>query len=175
MVSKPDTTALTLTWLRPVWPDKYHSSKIQMMFFIVTSIFLYAYESLTPHTSTPKKNTNQGNEVRWKYITHLIQRPCYKWGIPCQDPESKRTTQRSPDNHKEMYTAGVWLYFQFINLVQKPYFKAQWKGEEDKMDKGRAENEQCSSSAMSRRQRRPGRNGENRLQIQPLCPNDPQC
>ena len=42
----PQTTA-ALTRLKPVWIDKSISlsSKIQLMRFLVTSIFLYAYES----------------------------------------------------------------------------------------------------------------------------------
>ena len=50
--------------------------------------------------------------------THLIQRPCYQRGSPCQDPAGYWTTRRPPDNHKEMQTAVVWSCFQFIRSGQ---------------------------------------------------------
>ena len=40
-----------------------------------------------------------------KNTTHLIQRPCYQRGSPCQDPAGNWTTRRPPDNCKEMQTA----------------------------------------------------------------------
>ena len=38
-----------------------------------------------PHSRAPKKNTSHENEVLPKDTTHLIQRPCYQRGSPCQD------------------------------------------------------------------------------------------
>ena len=49
--------------------------------------------------------------------THLIQRPCYKGGSPCQDPAGNWTIQR-PDHLKEMQSAGVWSCFPFIRSGQ---------------------------------------------------------
>ena len=40
--------------------------------------------------------------------THLIQRPCYQRGSPCQDPTGDRITRRSPDHRKETQTAVIW-------------------------------------------------------------------
>ena len=42
---------------------------------------------------------------------HLIQRPCYQRGSPCQDPACNWTTRRPPDNRKETQTA---VCFPFI-------------------------------------------------------------
>ena len=41
---------------------------------------------MDPHSRAPKKNTSHGNEVLPQDTTHLIQRPCYQRGSPCQDP-----------------------------------------------------------------------------------------
>ena len=54
---------------------------------------------------------------------------------PCQDPAGNRTTQRLPDYCKEMQTAVVWSPVH--QVWPKPYCKAQWKGKEDKADRGR--------------------------------------
>ena len=50
--------------------------------------------------------------------THLIQRPCYQRGSPCQDPAGNRTTQRLLNDRKEMQTAVVWSCFPFIRSGQ---------------------------------------------------------
>ena len=42
----------------------------------------------------PKLNTSHRNEVLSQDTTHLIQRPCYRGGGPCQDPAGNRTTRR---------------------------------------------------------------------------------
>ena len=63
---------------------------------------------MDPHSRAPKKNKSHGNEVLPQNTTHLIQRPCYQRGCPCQDPAGNWTTQRLPENHKETQTAVVW-------------------------------------------------------------------
>ena len=75
--------------------------------------------SLDPHNRAPKKNTSHENEVLPQDTTHLLQRPCYQWGSPCQDPAGNRTTWRPPDHHKEMQTAVVWSSLPFIRSGQK--------------------------------------------------------
>ena len=72
---------------------------------------------MDPHSRAPKKNTNHGNEVLPQDTTHLIQRPCYQRGSPCQDPAGNWTT-RSPDHRKETQTAVVWSCFPFIRSGQ---------------------------------------------------------
>ena len=66
------------------------------------------------HSRAPKKSTSHGNEVLPQDTTHLIQRPCYQPGSPCQDPAGNWTTRRPPDDCKEMQTAVVWSCFPFI-------------------------------------------------------------
>ena len=51
---------------------------------------------MDPHSRAPKKNTRHGNEVLPPDITHLIQRPYYQRGSPCQNPAGNRTKRRSP-------------------------------------------------------------------------------
>ena len=66
----------------------------------------------------PKENTSPGDEVLPQDTTHLIQRPCYQRGGPCQDPADSRTTRRPPDQCKETQTAVVWSCLPFIRSVQ---------------------------------------------------------
>ena len=77
---------------------------------LVTSI-------MDPHSRAPKKNTSHGNEVLPQDTTHLIQRPYYQRGSPCQDPASNWSTQR-PDDRKETQTAVVSSCFPFIRSGQ---------------------------------------------------------
>ena len=39
------------------------------------------------HNRAPQRNTSCGNEVVPQDTTHLIQRPCYQRGNPCQDQQ----------------------------------------------------------------------------------------
>ena len=78
-----------------------------------------------------------GQEVLPQDTMHLIQRPRYQWGSPCQNPAGKRTTQRPPDYCEETQTAVVWSCIPFIRSGQKPSCKARWKGKEDKADRWR--------------------------------------
>ena len=59
--------------------------------------------------------------------THLIQRPCYQRGSPCQDPASNRTTRR-PDHRKETQTAVVWSCLPFIRSGQKHLARLSERG-----------------------------------------------
>ena len=64
--------------LEPVWNDRSVSvsSKTRLM------------HSLVP----AKKNTSHENEVLPQSTMHLIQRPCFQRGSPCQDPAGNQTT-----------------------------------------------------------------------------------
>ena len=73
---------------------------------------------MDPHSRAPKKNTSHRNEVLPQDTTHLIQRPCYQQGSPCQDPAGNWTTRRPPDNHEETQTAVVWSCLLFIRSDQ---------------------------------------------------------
>ena len=73
---------------------------------------------MDPQSRAPKKNTRHGNEVLPQDTTHLIQRPCYQRGSPCQDPAGNRTTRRPPDHRKVTQTAVVWSCLPFIRSGQ---------------------------------------------------------
>ena len=49
---------------------------------------------------------------------HLIQRPCYQRGSPCQDPAGNWTTRRPLDHHKETQTAVVYSCLPLIRSSQ---------------------------------------------------------
>ena len=68
--------------------------------------------------STSSLEPSFGNEVLPQDTTHLIQRPCYQRGSPCQDPAGNRTTRRPPDHRKETQTSVVWSCLQFIKSGQ---------------------------------------------------------
>ena len=69
---------------------------------------------MDPHSRAPKKNRIYGNEVLPQGTTHLLQRPRYQRGSPCQDPARNRTTRRPPDHRKETQTAVAWSCLPFI-------------------------------------------------------------
>ena len=71
-------TTAALTRLKLVWINK-----IRLMRSPVTSIFLYACESWTLTAELQRRI--QSMEMRCHRKIHLIQRPCYQRGNPCQD------------------------------------------------------------------------------------------
>ena len=96
VLSRIAQTTAALTRLKPVWIDKSISlsSKIRLKRSLVTSVFLYACESWT---LTVELQRSHGNEVLPQDTKHLIQRPCYQRGSPCQDPAGNWTTRRPND------------------------------------------------------------------------------
>ena len=99
-----------LTRLKPVLNDRSASvsPKIGLMRSLVTSIFLYACESLTLTAELHRRiHAIHGNEVLPQGITQLLQRPCYQYRSLCLDPAGNRTTRRSPDHRKETQIAVV--------------------------------------------------------------------
>ena len=104
---------LSLKW------QKYFSQFQDMTHVLLCYIhLLLCLLIMDPHSRAPKKNTSHENEVLLQDTTHLIQRPCYQRGSPCQDPASNQTTQRPPDHHKERQTAVVWSCPLFIRSSQ---------------------------------------------------------
>ena len=83
---------------------------------------------MDPHNTAPKKNTRHENEVLPQDTTHLIQRPCYQQGSPCQDPTGDWTTRRPPDDRKETQSAGVWSCFPFIRSGQNHLARHRERG-----------------------------------------------
>ena len=88
---------------------------------------------MDPHSRAPKKNTSHGNEVLPQDTTHLIQRPCYQRGSPCQDPAGNWTTRRPPDYRKEAQTAVVWLCFPFIRSCQTHLARHSERGKKTRL------------------------------------------
>ena len=77
---------------------------------LVKSILLHAYESWTLTAQLQRRIPQD--------TTHLLQRPCYQRGSPCQDPAGNRTKER-PDHRKETQTAVVWTCLPFIRSGQR--------------------------------------------------------
>ena len=90
---------------------------------------------MDPHSRAPKKNTSHGNEVLPQDTTHLIQRPCYQRGSPCQDPAGNRTTRRSPDDRKETQTAVVRSCLPFIRSGQNHLARHSERGKKTRRTK----------------------------------------
>ena len=68
------------------------------------------------------------NEVVLQDTMHLIQRPCYQRGSPCQDPAGNRTTRRFPDHPTETQTAVVCTRLPFIRSGQNHLAKPSERG-----------------------------------------------
>ena len=166
ILSRIAQTAAALTRLKPVWNDGSTSlsSKIRLMCSLVTSIFLYACESWTS-SRAPKKNTSHGNEALQKDTTHLIQRPCYQRGSPCQDPAGNWSTRRPPDHRKETQTAVVGSCVPFIRSGQYHLARHSERGKKTRQTEkevGKQHlgmNGQAWSSPSPRGQWRTGKNG----------------
>ena len=95
---------------------------------LVTSIFLYACESWTLSAELQRRIQANENEVLLQDTTHLIQRPCYRWGSPCQDPAGSRPTRIPPDHRKETQTAVVWSCPPFIRSGQNQLARDSERG-----------------------------------------------
>ena len=95
---------------------------------LVTSIFLYACESwtLTAELQRGIQAMKVGSLPR--DTTHLIQRPCYQRGSPCQDPAGNRITRRPPDHCKETQATVVWSCLTFIRSGQNHFARHSEKG-----------------------------------------------
>ena len=87
------------------------------------------------HSRALKKNTSHGNEVVPQDFTHLIQRPCYQRGSPCQDPAGNWTTRRPPDDRKETQTAVVWSCLPFIRPGQNHLARHSERGKKTRWTK----------------------------------------
>ena len=70
-----------------------------------------------PHSTAAKKNTSHGNEVLPQDTTHLMQRPCYQRGSPCQDSAGNSTTRR-PAHRKDRQTEVIGTCLLFIRSGQ---------------------------------------------------------
>ena len=86
---------------------------------------------MDPHSRAPKKNTSHGNEVLPQDTAHLIQRPCYQRGSPCEDLAGNWTTSK-PDDRKETQTAVAWSCFPFTRFGQNHLAKHSERGKKTK-------------------------------------------
>ena len=87
---------------------------------------------MDPHSRASKKYTSHGNEVLPQDTTHLMKRPCYQRGSPCQDPAGNRTTRRPPDHRKEVQIAVVWSCLPFIRSGQNHLARHSERGKKTK-------------------------------------------
>ena len=86
--------------------------------------------------SMSKKTISHANEeYNCKHTLHLIQRPCYQRGSPCQDPAGNRTTRRPPDHCKETQTAVVWTCLPFIRSGQNHLARHSERGKKTRQTK----------------------------------------
>ena len=69
-----------------------------------------------PSKQSSKEEKSHGNEVLPQDTTHLIQRPCYQRGSPCQDPADSRTARTL-----KTQTAVVWPCLTFIRSGQNHF------------------------------------------------------
>ena len=132
---------------------------------------------MDPHSRAAKLNTSHGIEVLPQDTTHLIQRPCYQRGSPCQDPTGNWTTWRSPDDRKETLTAGVCSCLPFIRSGQNHLARHSERGKKENADRGRGGKTtsgygQSWSSLSPWGQWRTKKNGGNWLWSNMWCPND---
>ena len=125
---------------------------------------------MDPHSRAPKKNTSHGNEMLPQDTTHLIQRPCYQRGSPCQDPEGYRTTLRPLDDRKETQTAVVWSCLPFIRSGQNRLARHSERGKKTRQTEEEVGRQYQGIDRSGVRQVlegkwRTGKNGENSCKI----------
>ena len=85
-----------------------------------------------PHSRAAKKYLSHGNDMLPEDTMHLLQRPCYQGGSPCQDPAGNWTTRRPPDDREETQTAVVWSCFLFIKSDQNHLVRHSERGKKTK-------------------------------------------
>ena len=119
ILSRIAQTTAALTRLKPVWNDRSISLSSKIVLCAPLSHpSSYMLVTHGPSQQNCRKQYKSGNEVLPQDTTHLIQRPCYQRGSPCQDPAGNRTTRRPPDDRKETQTAVVWTCLPFIRSGQ---------------------------------------------------------
>ena len=99
---------------------------------------LRCFSSGTTGSSSPKEVSPvlpSMSEVPPQTPTHLIQRPRYQRGNPCQDPARNRTTRRSPDHRKETQTTVIWSCLPFIRSGQNHLARHSERGQKTRRTK----------------------------------------
>ena len=133
---------------------------------------------MDPQSRASRKNTSHGNEVLPQDTTHLIQRPCYQRGSPCQNPAGNWTTRRSPDHRKETQTAKVWSCFPLIRSSQNHLARLSERGKktrqtEEEVGRQHQGIDRPEVQQVTEGSREQVENGENWLHNHLWCPNDP--
>ena len=124
--------------MKSVWNDRSISlsSKLQLMRSLVTSIFLYAFDSWTLPAELQRRI--QAMEMR---CYNKILRILYKGHVrPCQDPAGNQTTRRPPDHWKETHTEVVWSCLPIIRFGQNHlarHSERGWKTRQTEEEVGR--------------------------------------
>ena len=119
ILSRISQTAAALTGLKPVWNDRRISlsSKIRLMRFLVTSIFLYACESWTLTAELQRRI--QAMEVRcYRKIPHISYEDHFT------NEEVRAKIQQAIGPHEDLltivkrHTAVIWSCLPFIRSGQ---------------------------------------------------------
>ena len=103
----------TFCWAqRSVWPIKCRCWRCEQCLIWTQQSLQPSFHDTWSHTelhdTLPRVPTSFRYEVLPQDTSHLIRRPCYQRGSPCQDPADNRTTRRPLDHSKEKQTAVVW-------------------------------------------------------------------
>ena len=125
ILSRTAQATAALTRLKPVWNNRSISlsSKIQLIHSLVTSIFLYAYESSTLTAELQRRI--QAVEM---CCCSEIQRISYKHHVTHEEVCAKQTTWKSSDHCKETQTTVVRSCLLFIRLAKTILQKSTVKG-----------------------------------------------
>ena len=110
-----------------------------MLIHYLSSLFLTSFpvycESWTLTAELQRRIQAMEMTCYPQYTTHLIQRPCYQRGSPCQDPAANRTTRRPPDHRKETQTAVTWSCLPFIRSGQNNLARHSERGKKTRQTK----------------------------------------
>ena len=157
------------------WQEYFSQFQDTTAAFPCHILFPVCLRIMDPHRRAPKKNTSQGNEVLVQGTTHLIHRPCYQRGSPCQHSAGNRTTRR-PDHRKEMQTAAVWSCSRSSGMaktiLQGTVKGGRRQGRQRKKWEDNIREWTCPEFAKSQRQWRTGKNYGNGLWNHLWCHND---
>ena len=171
-----------VTVSKPVWIDKSISlsSKIRLMRFLVTSLFLYACESWT--LTAELRRRIQAMEMRsYRKILYISYKD------HATNAEVRAKIQQAIGPHEDLLTIVKRRKLQWYGHVSRSSGLAKTilqgtvkggrrQGEQRRRGgKATSGNGQAWSSASPRGQWRTGKNGENWLQNHLWCPNDPSC
>ena len=114
------------------WQVYFSQFQIRLMPSLVTSILLYACESWTLTAELKRRK-----EAMEMMCYHTILHISYKDHFTNEEVHTKIQQAIGPsDDHRDANCSGM-VMFPVHQVWPKPCRKAQWKGEEDKADRGR--------------------------------------